>query len=113
MDKRDNKRIKVDFSAEISSSGNVHKGRITDVSREGLGSLLTTHVEGSENFIPEQIVKVNFQLPTGEDLAFECEIRWFDWSTPQKKNLVLGLKIIKPSAAYIEYIQNNVMDRET
>ena len=110
MEKRLYNRVVVQFEAEIASDGKVHPGKIKDISEEGLGSILTTQIDVGEGFSPDHLIRVNFQLPDGKKLSFECEIRWLTWDEPERKQLTLGVKIIKPTAEYIEYIRANVFE---
>lgn len=109
MEKRLYNRVAVRFEAEIASNGTVHPGRIKDISEEGLGSILTTQIDVGAGFSPEQLIRVNFQLPNGQRQSFECEIRWLIWDDPEQKQLTLGVKIIKPTAEYIAYIRDHVL----
>ena len=109
MEKRAYRRVQIHLDAEIMSCGKVHKGLIRDVSVEGLGSVLTTRIDVTEKFSPEQIIWIAFQLPTGKHLSFKCEIRWLFWEDPKHKVLTLGVRIINPPAEYIQYIHDDVL----
>lgn len=104
-EKRNYQRIPVRFMAELLSNEKVYQGEIKDVSQEGLGYLITSQIDTSEGFVPEQVIKISFYTPTNEKLIFDCEMMWFVWNYPDNRNLTLGLKIINPSKEYINLIK--------
>lgn len=106
MEKRHSERIPCNLNAIIVSEGKDYSGQIENVSEDGVEYLITSKIQYSGNFTPDKTVKLNFQIPSGETLELDCEVKWF-LKSPQsdiKKTLIVGMKIKNPPRLYRELI---------
>ena len=105
MKKRKYKRFVISMHANISIGEKTYKGVIGNISEEGILSSLTTSITTDENFLPQKNVEMNLDLPTGETVDLNCEIRWFLKPSEQRKTIMLGLYIIDPPSEYTAWLK--------
>ncbi len=105
MDRRLFKRKNINLNAKIISGGKTYDGYIKNVSEGGVVYLMTFSIQVSEDFTPETIIELYFQIPSGETLHLYCEVKWFLKASLDDKTLNLGMKIIDPPPKYIEFIK--------
>jgi hypothetical protein len=90
--------------ADVIMGEKRYKGVIGNVSEEGISSTITTYIKTDEEFTPNKRILLAFQLPSGDDIKLDCEMRWF-LKTPDKKiGLMLGLFILEPPKVYQDWI---------
>ena len=100
MNNRRHKRFAISLHANIIIGEKTYKGLIGNISEEGVLYSLTTFIQTDDKFLPQKNVGLNFDLPTGETVDLNCEVRWFIKPSNTGKTLMLGLYIIDPSPAY-------------
>lgn len=105
MNMRKHKRFVVTLNANISFGEKTYKGVIGNISEEGILSSLTTSITTDENFLPQKHVGMSLDLPTGETVDLNCEIRWFLRPSEQRKTIMLGLYIIDPPSEYTAWLK--------
>jgi hypothetical protein len=81
-----------------------YKGVIGNVSEEGISSTITTYIKTDEEFAPQKGIRLDFQLPSGEEIKLHCEIRWFLKTPDKNAGLMLGLFILEPPKVYKDWI---------
>ena len=108
MENRLSERIPCNLNATIMSEDGVFDGVIENVSECGVEYLITSSIISAGDFTPQKIIKLNFQIPSGEKLNLECEVEWF-LKTPENKDksLILGMKIIDPPEIYKDLVDKN------
>jgi hypothetical protein len=105
MDKRFSKRIPARLEAYIFSGNKTYVGFIENVSEDGFQYLVISQVQAPQEFKPEKIIQIYFQLPSGETLKLFCEVKWYLKNSPDDKTLTLGIRIIDPSPKFKEFIK--------
>jgi hypothetical protein len=80
--------------AQIISRGKVYAGRIEKFS----GNVMTFLLPAVKDFSPKMIMMLHFEMPTGAIYNLTCEFKWFFRISQDDNRLILGLKIIEPSA---------------
>lgn len=105
MEKRFFDRLAVSISASIVSGNGTYSGFIDNVSECGIGYLLTSLRHVSTDFTPAKRVLMSFQIPSGETLALDCEVKWFYRAASDGDKLTLGMEIIEPPSKYNDYIK--------
>ena len=104
MEKRRHNRFIISLPATIIIGGKTFDAVVSDVSEEGVASLMTTCVRTGKDFHVHNHVQTCLQLPNGETVHLQCEVRWF-LRTPLKDNsLLLGLHIPDPPKNYLDWI---------
>ena len=108
MEKRLSQRIPCNLNATISSEGYTFDGFIENVSEGGVEYLITSSITSSGNFTPKKLIKLHFQIPSGEKLDLDCQVEWF-LKTPhdKDKSLILGMKVINPPALYRKLVNRD------
>ncbi len=106
MDKRQTHRIECNINANIISGGKACGGFIDNISEDGIEYLLTSAIKSSVDFIPERIITLNFQTPSGKTLNLDCEVRWYLRTTPEDETLTVGMKILDPPSSYQEFLKD-------
>ena len=102
--KRQHKRFVITLSAKVIIGGKSYSGVIGNVSEEGVSSTITTCIKTDEQFTPHKIIHLVFELPSGDTVNLDCEIRWYLRPRENGPNLILGLFIVAPPAKYTEWI---------
>ncbi len=105
MKKRKHKRFAISLHADIIVGDKTYKGLIGNISEEGVLYSLTTFITTDDAFLPQKIVRLNFELPTGEMVNMNCEVRWFIKPSNKGKSLMLGLYVTNPPSEYMAWIR--------
>jgi hypothetical protein len=105
MNKRKQKRFAISLHADIFIGKKTYKGLIGNISEEGVLYSLTTFIQTDDKFLPQKNVGLNFDLPSGEKVDLNCEVRWFIKPLEKGKALMLGLYIIDPPSEYTEWLK--------
>lgn len=111
MDKRQSNRVICNLNANIISGGKSCGGFIDNVSEDGVEYLMTSAIKSSIDFIPERIITLSFQTPSGKILYLECEVKWYLRTAPDDETMTVGMKILNPTTAYQEFLHD--LDRES
>lgn len=104
MERRLSQRIPVTLDAYFSSGGKTYTGLIENVSREGVEYLMVSSIQATKDFKPEKMIELYFQIPSGQTLNLNCEVKWLLKASQNDKLLTLGMKIIDPPQEYKEFI---------
>jgi hypothetical protein len=105
MEKRASERVPYSLDAKIISAGKTYDGSIENVSEGGIEYLMTSLVETPKQFIPDKVIEINFQVPSGEILHLTCQVKWYLEIDPHDRKLMLGMKIIDPHQRYKELLR--------
>jgi hypothetical protein len=105
MSKRKYKRFAITLNANIVIGEKTYKGVIGNISEEGILTSLTTFIKTDDTFMPQKNVSLSFDLPTGETVDMNSEVRWFIKPLEKGKALMLGLYIIDPPSEYTEWLK--------
>lgn len=100
-DRRSFKRIAIGLEAYMYAGNKTFTGSIENVSEDGFEFLLN-HSDALTDLKPGKIIELYFQVPSGEALNLLCEVQW---SSLDEKTLTLGIKILKSSPKYNEFIK--------
>jgi hypothetical protein len=106
MEKRANQRLPYRLDAKIISEGKTYDGTIENVSQGGMEYLMTSLVEAPKDVIPDKVIDVNFQAPSGETVNVTCRVKWYLEVDPNNRTLMLGMEILNPHRSYNELIKN-------
>ncbi len=104
MERRRSKRKIVRLSAERISSDKNHAVFIENLSEDGI-YLITAPAKTAIDFIPETMLKVKFQFPSGETLNLHCKVIWSCKTLHDGLTNSIGLEIIDPPLKYKEFIR--------
>jgi len=102
--KRKHNRFVITLNAKVIMGGKTYQGVIGNVSEEGISSTITTYIKTDEQFAPHKTIQLIFELPTGDDIRLDCEIRWYVRPRDHGPNMILGLYIVDPPSKYTEWI---------
>jgi len=106
MEKRVSKRTPFSLDAEIVSKDCVFNGYIENVSEDGIETLITAQVQSPEDFTPNKIINIKFQVPSGNKFNLKCMVMWYLETAPNDRKLLLGMKIISPPSKYKNMVKN-------
>lgn len=110
MDKRLSNRIICNLNANIISGGTSCGGFIDNISEDGVEYLMTSAIKSAKDFIPERLITLNFQTPSGKMLYLDCEVKWYLRTAPDDETLTVGMKILDPPSEYQEFLQDIDID---
>ncbi|RJR14740.1 MAG: PilZ domain-containing protein [Nitrospiraceae bacterium] len=102
--KRRHKRFVITLHAKVIIGEKTYAGVIGNVSEEGLSSTITTFIKTDEQFTPDRIIHLVFDLPSGDPVDLPCEIRWYLRPRDDAPTLILGLYILEPPSQYTKWI---------
>ena len=105
MGKRRSKRIRVNLKAKCISVDVNQAVFVENVSEEGV-LIQTAPVNTKVDFISGIPVELQIQLPSGETLNLNCEIRWAYKNPPDGLTSSVGMQIIDPPSKYKEFVKN-------
>lgn len=103
-------RTPVRLKAKIISGGKTYPGFIQNLSESGIGYFIESVIKAEKDFAPKKMIELNFQTPSGETVNLDCEIIWCSRKSTSDKNLVIGIKIIKPPQKYKKFAKNLMAD---
>jgi hypothetical protein len=105
MEKRRHERRTAHLNAEFISSGLSYTGFIENISDEGM-FMTTDPTKTAIDFTPAIPRTLKFQLPSGNTLKIQCDVRWFYMKTSTHGLIfTMGIKIINPPSQYIDFIK--------
>jgi hypothetical protein len=70
----------------------------------------TEPTDRAVDFIPDEIVDLEFEIPSGEILNLNCRLIWSSKMSPESLMQDIGLKINETSPAYEEFYKSLFMD---
>lgn len=102
--KRQHKRFVITLNAKVIIGDKSYEGVIGNVSEEGISSTITTYIKTDDQFTPHKNIRLVFDLPSGDNVNMDCEIRWYLRPREHGTNLIMGLYIVDPPSKYTEWI---------
>jgi hypothetical protein len=107
MNKRRYKRVDFRLNADIIYGNKNYKGHIENFSETGIFKIVFPE-ERVVDFIPGTVISVKFQVPSGEILNLDCEIRWLRINTdsPFALKYHMGMEIIEPPQEYRQFLSS-------
>jgi len=130
---RSSKRIPVLMDVRVRSGNRSYDGYVTNVSAHGIGCLITAlnltddtlalkrtyeaeHLMQllslvSEDFAPDKIIEVNFNISSGGQVDISCRPAWFSCN-PSKSEAAVGMRITNDCPAYWQFIKDMEKDPE-
>jgi hypothetical protein len=105
VEKRRSQRVDFKVKAKSISKNKGYQGSIENFSREGmLKSIPNGHVL---DIIPGTTVGVSFQIPSGETLNLECEVKWIRHlpDMPYGIKHHVGMEVQNPPQKYTEFVE--------
>jgi hypothetical protein len=105
MEKRCFKRKPVSLDAELISNGTSYPGFIESISEHGL-HVIAASKKSVTSFIPETIINIKIQSPSGKKVNLNCEIRWVHINKTPIHGLTyrMGSEILKQPPGYMKFI---------
>jgi hypothetical protein len=105
MDKRRFERKLTHLKAEFITSGISYTGFIENISEDGL-FMTTDPSKTGIDFTPAIPRELKFQLPSGDILLVQCDVRWFYMKTASRGlRFTMGIKITNPPQKYNDFIK--------
>lgn len=103
-----NRRTLINYPTDIISRGNRFVGIIANLSREGLGLYIINPTPSHKKYCaPGSFVLLEFDLPTGNTIALECEIKWQRENRYQRSTMIsMGMSIFAPPLNYIHFLES-------
>jgi hypothetical protein len=98
-------RTPVRLKAKIISGDEIYPGFIQNVSESGIRYFIESVIKAEKDFVPKKMIELNFKLPSGETVNLDCEIIWSSRKTPDDKDLIIGIKILKPPQKYKKFVK--------
>jgi hypothetical protein len=107
-DRRRHDRNTVAFKTEVFSCDKTYKGVIRDISESG-AKVGIVPTKNATDFLPETMLDIKFQIPSGETLTLRYEVIWLyskKYSTDGLKQNNIGVEIIEPSQTLKDYLNS-------
>ncbi len=108
MERRRSKRIHVRMDAEIISGDANYSGIVENISEHGL--CLETDSKDllgkDTRFNPGTEFRVKFKIQSGEQIRLHCKVTWSYSAAPQGLKRKIGMEIIFPPPAYVDFYRN-------
>ncbi|MHA2218849.1 MAG: PilZ domain-containing protein [Candidatus Hodarchaeales archaeon] len=102
---RRSKRVTFKLEAKAIVDDKIYNGFIENFSKEGILKIIS--YEKIEKFKSGMVLGVIFQVPSGQKLNLNCEIKWLSIKKDDthlfKHNL--GMEILNPPQGYTEFVQ--------
>jgi hypothetical protein len=106
MDKRRSERIMENLDAEIIAGGISYPGIIMNFSEMGL-YMVTATANSVVDITPSSTVELKCNLPNGQSLNMNCEVKWFQTKTsPHGVSFSMGMEIKSPPKAYEDFLNS-------
>ena len=99
MDARRHERIIMNLPAEIICGDRRYASSIENLAPEG-AYIVTASTKGSRDFLPDVLLDLRFQLPSGEKLNLRCRVKWSYLTPPHGYTNSIGLEILEPPVTY-------------
>jgi hypothetical protein len=103
---RNFKRKDTRITAEVTTDSKHYEGTIENLSEEGLFEIAFIDVEVS-GFVPEKLLRVKLDKPSGEELNLQCKIVWLRLNTdnPDRLTYCMGMEVISPLSGYKNFLK--------
>jgi hypothetical protein len=110
-EKRRHKRIRYKLKADVICDSKHYKAVIDNFSETGICKIVFPE-KSVIDFYPEEILEINFILPSGQELNLECKIKWvrIKKGTPLFLKYHMGVEIIEPSPEYKKFV-NDLLEK--
>lgn len=105
VDRRKHKRIYFDVKARLTLEDKTYEGYIANVSKSGIGYLITSSVMLKDDVPPYQVMGVSFETPEGRRIELQCEVRWSKKGLFSGKTTSVGMRIIDPPPEYEQWLK--------
>jgi hypothetical protein len=105
-ERRLHKRIHYKLKADVSYDSKHSSAMIENFSETGIFKIVFPE-KSVINFYPGETIGVNFQMPLGQAVDLECEIKWvrIQKNSPLFLKYSMGVQIINPPPIYKEFIK--------
>ncbi len=103
MERRRSKRVGVSLKAERISCNKDCSVFIENLSERGI-YMITAPVKNNE-YVPGTEVDLELELSTGQTINLNCNVVWAYKNLPEDSTYSVGLEIIDPPRAYMEFIK--------
>jgi hypothetical protein len=105
IEKRRHKRINYKLKADVSYDSKHAPAMIENFSETGIFKIVFPE-KSVIDFYPGETIRVSFQVPSGQELQLECEIKWvrIKRGSPLFLKYNMGVKIINPPPIYKEFM---------
>ncbi len=104
MERRRCKRVAVSIKAERISCNKDCSVFIENLSERGI-YMITAPVKKNE-YVPGTEIDLELELSTGQTIDLNCNVKWAYDNLPEDLTYSVGLEIIDPPRAYIEFIKD-------
>jgi hypothetical protein len=107
IEKRHHRRINYKLKADVCYDSKHSDAMIENFSETGIFKIVFPE-KSLINFYPGETIRVIFQIPSGQKLNLECEIKWIriQRGAPLFLKYNMGVQIIKPSPEYEEFVKD-------
>ncbi len=97
--------MSVSLDAKLISNGVRSSGFIENISEHGL-HLITASGKTRSSFIPETVLELTVQNPSGSKANLNCEVRWVHINKTPIHGLTyrMGMEILKQPSQYNEFL---------
>jgi hypothetical protein len=106
---RQSERILKEFEAQLILNRERYDVIIENFSANGM-KVRTEHTNSDVNFLPDEIIDLEFQIPSGEMLNLNCKLIWSSKMSSDSLIHDMGLKINEASPMYEEFYKSLFMD---
>ena len=103
MESRRSRRLILSLPAELTVGNMQYSGSIENLSDKGI-YVVTTLSEPNKCLNPDTAIKLRFKMPSGEQHALTCNIKWTCQPPPHGHIRSIGLEIIDAPATYIDQL---------
>jgi hypothetical protein len=105
MEKRRSERIPVSLDARLMRNGANGTGFIENICEHGL-HLITASWKSESFYIPETILELRVQNPSGSKAHLHCEVRWVHINKTPIHGLTyrMGMEILNKPPEYNEFL---------
>ncbi|MHA2474898.1 MAG: PilZ domain-containing protein [Promethearchaeota archaeon] len=106
---RQSERVLKEFKAQLILNRERHDVIIDDFSANGM-KVRTEQTNTDVNFLPDKIVDLEFEIPSGEILNLNCKLIWSSKMSSDSLIQDIGLKLNEASPMYEEFFKSLFMD---
>ncbi len=101
------KRIIIRLEAEITAGGSSYRGFIGNFSEDGIHMKIAS-TKQPVDFVPGTLIKLNFQLPSGEIFNLPCRIKWSNKTVQGDLPCCIGMEVLDAPRGYKEFLTGRV-----
>jgi hypothetical protein len=102
-------RVLKEFKAQLILNKERYDVVIENFADNGM-KVRTEATNNNVNFLPDEIVDLEFEIPSGEMLNLNCKLIWSSKMSPDSLMQDIGLKINETSPMYEEFFKSLFMD---